>query len=409
MKFPAPLKFLAVTTFALIFFAVGHVSAIVIYQRDGGFKTNGQKTELSGSSSYLSNNSFDLLREIYSKLKDNYLQEKLPSERELIEGSAKGLISALNDRYTNYYTAAEWAEIQSSNAGNFEGIGVKLIPGEEYVSIETALAGSPAANAGLAAQDLILEIDGQSAKGLSSTKVAEKIRGEKGTEVSLKIYRPETEKTIDFKIKRAQITMKSIEYRKLEKNGLQIIVSRFTDTDIAEFQRLWREAVNAAKVQDARFIILDLRNNTGGWVSAAKYLLEDFLPKDTVIFKEMDRNGNTEEFRTERDGELKDTPLAVLVNEGSASASEIVAGALQDIGRAKLIGKPTLGKGVEQTIQNTSDGGVMFIVFKRWLTPKGKNLSEQSALKPDKEVNLTIEDIRNLRDPQLAEAVGMLQ
>ncbi len=360
------------------------------------------------ASSDLSSSELDFLIELHGYLKQSYIDQKLPSGQEFVAAAAKGMLEALGDRYTSYYTQKEWADLQDTNAGKFEGIGIKLIAGEEFVQIETPIVGSPALAAGLQSLDRIIEVDGQSVKAKNISEVAAMIRGQEGTKVKLKVYRPSSDNEISFEVTRQQIRVKSIELKKAANKGSQLVLSRFTEQDMTEFRTLWDEAVSQIISDNSDYVILDLRNNTGGWVSAARYVLEEFLPEGQVILREVDRSGNEIEIRTTRSGRLQDKKLILLVNAGSASASEIVAGALQDLGRAQLVGTATLGKGVEQIVQNTSDGGALFIVYKQWLTPKGKNLSDGDALQPDKMVELDQEAAKNGKDNQLEAAVNLL-
>jgi carboxyl-terminal processing protease len=402
MKQTKNASFLLVVILIAVAFLAGHLTGLRLYSNTYTPPLGSQVTQFSGSD-------FSILNEVYSLLQQNYLKNELPDKADLIEGAAKGLVTALGDKYTVYYTKSEWDELQNSNAGRFEGIGVKLLGGKDYAEVETAIAGSPAAAAGIMAQDLILEVDGVSTKGLPLGQVAEKIRGTEGTMVKVKLLRPKTGKELSFELKRTKITIRAIETESAPHNGLHVKLTRFTETEISEFKSLWDGVVAKAQADKASYLVLDLRNNTGGWVNAANYVLEDFFPQGTLVLREVDKDGNEQQIKTTRAGRLQDMKLVVLVNSGSASASEIVAGALQDTGRAKLVGQPTLGKGVEQVIQRTSDGGSLFIVFKKWLTPSGKNLSESNALKPDYDIELTEADISARRDPQLDKALEIVR
>jgi len=405
MNLPKSARLLFVVICSLTIFAFGYLSANVVGQRT--INRTGQSANTSGVG--LISGDLSQAVEAFQKLQQFYLSPEKLDKQAAVEGATKGLVAGLNDRYTNYYTKSEWAEIQQSNSGAFQGVGIKLMPSDDYVVVETPLVGTPAERAGIKALDVLLEANNESLVGLSVAQVAQKIRGPEGSKVSLKIFRPSTEERLDFELTRSQIDTNSIELKKLDSGVYQLIISKFTESDMSEFQSQWQAAVNTiAQDKDAK-VILDLRNNTGGWVVAARYILEEFLPVNSVVLREVDRDGKEDTISTTRQGSLLKNPLAVLVNSGSASASEIVAGALQDYDRAKLLGEPTTGKGVEQTVQNTSDGGVMFIVFKKWLTPKGKNLSQSDSLKPDEVVSLQLADIKANRDPQLDAAKLVLK
>jgi carboxyl-terminal processing protease len=366
------------------------------------------KSNYSYGSKDLSQSDLQLLTGIYNILDQNYLKKTLPTDKAFTEAAAKGMLNALKDKYTNYYTKEEWDDLQNSNAGLFEGVGIKLLQGETYPIVESPITGSPAAQAGIMPLDVIVKVDGVDMRGKSIVETAQKIRGPKGSKVKLTLYRDKDQKQLDFEVERKEIDIKSIEVEKVGE-GYRLQISKFTESDMSEFESQLNSAVVEINNGHGKFVILDLRNNTGGWVSAAKLVLEEFLHKDTLILKEVDRDGNVDEVRTEREGRLTSIPMMILVNEGSASASEIVAGALQDYDRAKLIGKSTVGKGVEQTIVETPDGGRIFVVFREWKTPKDRSLSADHALQPDAEVDLSTKDLEQGKDPQLQKALEMLK
>jgi carboxyl-terminal processing protease len=402
-----PVRILLVTAVLVSVFLGGFAVSRLTLPTSAGSQNRANAASAIAASD-LTSSELNFLIELHGYLKQSYIDQELPSGQDFVAAAAKGMLEALGDRYTSYYTQKEWADLQDSNAGKFEGIGIKLIAGEEFVQIETPIVGSPAVAAGLQALDRIIEVDGQSVRGKNITEVANLIRGEEGTKVKLKVFRPSSNNEISFEVTRQQIRVKSIELKKTAKSGSQLILSRFTEQDMSEFRSLWDGAVSEIISANSDYVVLDLRNNTGGWVSAARYVLEEFLPAGQVILREVDRTGNEIEVKTARAGRLQDKKLIVLVNAGSASASEIVAGALQDLGRAQLIGTATLGKGVEQIVQNTSDGGALFIVYKQWLTPKGKNLSDGDALQPDKVVEFDQQAAKNGKDNQLEAAVNLL-
>jgi carboxyl-terminal processing protease len=182
----------------------------------------------------------------------------------------------------------------------------------------------------------------------------------------------------------------------------------FTEKSLSEFKSIWKNTVNEINEQDPKAIVLDLRNNTGGFVDAGVYVFEEFFGEDVKVMSEVGRQGVEREIYTSREGVFKDIPLVVLVNQGTASASEIVAGAIQDHARAKLVGNKTFGKGVEQNKIPLDDGSQLLLVFKRWLTPKGRYIDFENPLAPDVEVDYTSEDYENDRDPQLDEALKIL-
>ena len=403
-----PAGILLVCIVLSVVFLFGHISAIVIYSGSGDASPMSAFRGTNSQGQILSEADLGVYWEVYDKLQAYYIDKELPNSDKFAQASVKGLISALDDPYTVYYTPEEWEEVKKSNAGEFDGIGVRLRQGESYAVIETPITGSPAQKAGIMPRDLITEVDGESMEDLSVTQIASKIRGEKGTSVDIKIFRQSENKFFEFSVKRGQINTPSVEYSKLSDGGVHIKLSRFTESDFTQFQMLWSQTVKSVQAENPKYIILDLRNNTGGWVEAAVFVLDEFIEKDRVVFREQDRDGNITERRASRNGAFENQKIVVLVNGGSASASEIVAGALQDYKIAKLVGNATVGKGVEQTVQPTSDGGSVQIVFKRWLTPNGTNLSKAESLKPDYEVDYTASDVSEGKDPQLDKAIELM-
>lgn len=409
-KNPIPAAKILLLTIAIAsIFAFGYFIGVVPRTTNArGVTLGSSRTNIQGTGqSDLSVNDLQIIAELYADLKAQYINPDLPTKESFISNAAKGFLLTLEDKFTNYYTKAEWEEIQKNNAGEFEGVGIKLRLVETAIQVETPLVGSPAAEAGVMPLDIIKKVDDKDLKGLSLVEVAKLIRGTIGTKVKLEIFRPSDAKEYSFTIERKAQQSKSVTYKE-NSGGVVISIARFIGSSPIELQQQWDEAVNFSLEKQAKFIVLDLRNNTGGWVSSAKYVLEDFLPNQTTFLKEVDRNGKEDVLQTQRQGKLVNIPLAVIVNEGSASASEIVAGALQDYKRAQLIGKSTTGKGVEQTMVSTSDGGVLFVVFKRWYTPNGKNLSADKALQPDQTVELTADDVKIGQDPQLLAGLKIL-
>lgn len=362
---------------------------------------------VTGGGEELALENFELLVGINDLLQEFYFQDEYPEAEALVEGAAKGLVGSFNDPYTTYYTPEDWADLQSENSGQFQGVGIVLVQRDSFAQVETPIAGSPAARAGLLADDLIIAVDGESVADLSIGEIAELIRGEAGTAVELRVFRSSADEELDFTITREEIDLKSIEFSREETGaGARITITKFTESNLSEFRSQWDRAVDQVLSTDSEFVILDLRNNTGGWVAGAQYVLEEFLEEGTVILREVDKDGEEKETSTSRTGRLVDKPMIVLVNGGSASASEIVAGAIQDLGRGELIGTATRGKGVEQTVQETPDGGRLFIVFKQWLTPSGRNLSQSDALQPDIVVEFDADYFAEGGDNQLEAAVN---
>jgi carboxyl-terminal processing protease len=260
----------------------------------------------------------------------------------------------------------------------------------------------PAEKAGLKAGDLVLSINGESTSGISIDAAVNKIRGPKGTEVTLTIFREGVEGTKDYVIKRGQIVVKSVKTEFTDDNLLIIEVSHFNEDTEALFNSAVAEAMN----KNPRGIILDLRNNPGGFFNTSIEMASEWID-NAIVVKEATGSEDVREHLSRGRARLKDFNTVVLVNEGSASASEIVSGALQDYGEAVLVGKKTFGKGSVQQLVDISDGSSVKITVAKWLTPNGRSISDE-GVEPDIEVDLTLEDFNANKDPQLDKAKEIL-
>lgn len=333
---------------------------------------------------------------------------------ELVRGAIRGMLEALGDKYTGYMDPQEFQDAQAPLEGEYEGIGAWVDVTKDYLTIIAPIPGSPAAKAGLKPGDQIIAVDGEDVTGVAPELVRRRILGPAGTEVRLTIRREEGGeiKEFDVVIKRARIQIPSVEYRLLEGDVGYIRLMMFgekTDEDL-------RDAIRDLKAQGAKAFILDLRNNGGGYLNTAVAVASQFLPEGQVVLYEKFGDGTQMTYKAKKGGLAVEEPLVVLVNEGSASASEVVAGALQDHGRAPLVGEVTFGKGsVQEWLPIPGDGGAVRITVAYWLTPKERLIHEQ-GLTPDYEVPLNEEDIDWIQyepdpetDPQLAKALEVLQ
>ena len=324
----------------------------------------------------------NIIWEAWSLLEQEYIKNDLDAQK-MVYGAVKGLIASLDDPYTAFLTPDETKEYRKTNAGEYEGIGATLKQDDKYVAIESPIDKSPAQKAGVLAGDIILEVDKVSMVNKTVFEAVGVIRGKAGTTVVLKIFRPSTKKEFDLEIVRGSITVDNITFQALENGLVKIKINRFTDKDVASFNAMWDKVVEQVVAAKPKGIVIDLRNNPGGYVSSVEYVLGEFLPQGSVSFMEESKDGVRVEHKVNRTGRLINVPIVVLVNQGSASASEIFTGAIQDYVRGKVVGTTTVGKGVEQKILNLSDGSMMQIVFQKWLTPKGKNINKKEPISPD--------------------------
>lgn len=335
------------------------------------------------------------LNEVYDKLAATYNGEI--SANAAIEGAKKGLTDSLGDVYTKYMDTEESAEFYNDLHGDVgSGIGVEMGLRDGYVRVLRTLPDNPAREVGMLAGDIIYKVDGEEVYMLDSDEIAKKIRGESGTEVTVTVVRDGEEKS--FTMIREKINNVSA-YVEYDGNTAIITLPRFdndTGTKVQEFTKEFKD-------KGVEKVILDLRGNGGGYVAAAKDLLSLWIDGETVLIQKSLHLGDTTEKAANGKAILKDMPTVVLVNGSTASASEIVAGALQDYGKAKIVGEKTYGKGVVQNLYDLSGGSLLKVTTAEWYTPKERSINGE-GITPDVEVERTYEDINAMRDPQMDKA-----
>lgn len=360
---------------------------------------------MSSNKSISSNLEYSGLQKVYDFLKDEYLYpDQINNKSEAELGAIKGLVDSLKDPYTVYFSKEEYTEFAENLEGQFEGIGAEIGLKDGQLIIISPIEGTPASKAGLLAGDAIITINNESTFGLTVEKAVTKIRGKKGTEVKLDIAREGQSGLQEFKIIRDIIDIPNIDVE--EKDGVGII-------SIAQFQLETPVELDQAiiKLTDkgVNKVILDLRNNPGGYLQAAVGVTELFAPKGSIAVIEKGRDNKViEELKTKKAPKYENIKLVILVNKGSASASEIVAGALRDLKKTKLIGEQTFGKGVVQSTKEFSNGSVLKYTIAEWFTPSGKAINKE-GIKPDFEVELTAEDIKAKKDTQLDKAIEIIK
>lgn len=354
-----------------------------------GYKTVVTRTNTAAATS-------EQFREIRSILESSFNGD-LNDEKQA-EGALRGYVASLGDPYTVYLNASEAEELSNDLAGQLSGIGVEVGLKNDRLTVIAPIDETPAAKAGIRAGDVIATIDGQSTSELTLDEAVKKIRGEKGTEVKLTVVR-EGEEPKELAITRDQIQVSSVKYEVKDGDVGYIRVRRFgDDTDTA----IRNAAADLAK-QGVDKIVLDLRDNPGGYLNSAVTVSSEFLA-DGVVVEERGRHMESKQLVANPGGNLTNAKLVILINEGSASASEITAGALKDNDRAILVGEKTYGKGSVQEVKQLSNGAQLKVTVAGWFTPKGVNISKE-GIKPDIEVKLTPEDSNAGRDPQLEKAL----
>lgn len=338
---------------------------------------------------------------LYDDLKQNYDGEL--TQQQLEDGLKKGLAKATGDDYTVYLTEDESKEFNDELNGTFTGIGAEIGLKDDAIVVISPLKGFPAEAAGLRSGDLILKIDEDDTYGMSVEEAVKKIRGEKDTDVKLTVLRDNEQKEIT--ITRAEINVPSVEWKITENNIGIMTVSRFS----GDTAKLAEQAAKEFKDAGVKGVVLDLRNNGGGTLTSAVDVSGLWVDNSTVV-EEREDGGKivTDTLKSKGDAPLAGVPTVVLINKGSASASEIVAGALNDYDLATLMGETSFGKGSVQALEKLNDGGVLKVTTARWYTPKGDNI-DKAGIKPDIEVKLSDEDFAAKRDPQLDKALEQLQ
>jgi carboxyl-terminal processing protease len=345
-----------------------------------------------------------LFWKVWDKLDRSYLKEdKLQNDEDLIYGSIKGLVGALDDPYTVFMTPTETKEFEQSLNGNLEGIGAELTVENGMLVVISPLKDSPAEKAGLKPGDIIFLIDDAVASEMTLFEAIMAIRGEKGTDVKLTIIREGIEEPFELTIKRDTINEDSVYYELLDGDIAYIAISQFSDDTTTEFDN----ALQQILLDDPKGLILDLRFNGGGYLDIAVDIVSEFLDGNKDAVKIVTRSAEFDEaIQVWGNARLPDLPLVVLVNYGSASASEILAGAIQDYQRGLVIGEKTFGKGSVQEVELLEDGSSLRLTIAKWLTPKGRDIDE-TGIVPDRVIEFDMQE-GDEYDSQLKEAYNYL-
>jgi carboxyl-terminal processing protease len=336
----------------------------------------------------------------------NQFVDQPVNETALMRGAIKGMLASLGDKHTSYMDPQEFTQANMPLSGEYEGIGAWVDTTGEYLTVVSPMKDSPAEKAGLKPGDQVIAVDGVDMTGTPSDLVLRKVLGPAGTQVKLTISRPvegaQPEK-LEFTITRAKITLASVEYKMLDNDIAYVRLVTYGEKSKDELQKALKELMK----EKPAGMIFDLRDNGGGYLSTAIEVISEFVPADKIAMFERFGDGTTKTYYTKGNGLATDIPLVVLVNGGTASASEITAGAFQDFGRAKLVGETTYGKGSVQNWIPLSDNGAVRVTIARWLTPK-ERLIHEIGITPDFVVPFTEEDAKAGKDPQLDKAIQLL-
>ena len=372
---------------------------------------NYNKNHVSDSDQKLISNSegktetvdMQLFWDAWDILSRKYVDPVTLDTQKMVYGAIHGMVASLGDPYTAFMTPKENKEFQDSLGGSLEGIGAELTLRHGMITVISPLKNSPAQKAGLLPEDIIYKIEDEVVENMSLEEAVKKIRGPKGTAVHLSVLRKNSEEPVDLTIIRQQINIKSVEWK--VKDDIAIVeVNQFGDNTEQEFSRM----INDVLKQGVKGMILDLRFNGGGYLDGAVDMASEFIEEGKVVTIKRRNPEEDEVIYVNGTARLTSLPLVVLINKGSASASEIVAGAIQDHERGYVIGETSFGKGTVQEVQNLMGGSSLRITVAKWFTAGERDINA-SGIIPDQIVEKTAEDFEKGNEPQLEAAMNYLK
>jgi carboxyl-terminal processing protease len=346
---------------------------------------------------------FEPFWESWEIVHEYYIDQPV-DDTNLMRGAIRGMLESLGDQHTSYMDPDQYLQANIPIDGEYEGIGAWVDTSTEYLTIISPMPGSPAEEAGLLPGDQVIRIDGEDMTGIDGSLVIRKVLGPAGSTVILTIKREEVAEPFDVTIQRAKITVPSVDSRMLDDQVGYVQIMTFG----ADTRNELRDHLKEVLAEDPVGLIIDIRNNGGGYLQTAVDVGSEFISEGVILYEDYGPDEGIDEYKARRGGLATDIPLVVLVNEGSASASEIVAGAIQDLNRGPLVGTTTFGKGsVQNWIELDNQQGAVRVTIARWLTPNERQINE-IGLTPDYEVELTEQDILDELDPQLDKAIEVL-
>jgi len=346
-----------------------------------------------------------LFWQTWHALEDNFVDKGQIDHQKMIYGAISGMVAALEDPYTAFFNPEDSKKFLEDTSGSFEGVGMEIGIKENRLCVIAPLENSPAKEADIRAGDFITQINGESTAGITSDEAVNLIRGPKGSQVKLTIFREEWKETRDFEITRDVIKVPSLDWELKDGDIAHIKLYQFTEKASGDFKAAAIDIINSP----AKAIVLDLRNNPGGYLSVAQDIAGWFVKKGDVITRESFGEGIPEtEHKSAGPALLEKYPVVVIINGGSASASEILAGALRDNRQVKIVGAQSFGKGSVQELVPLAEGASLKVTIAKWLTPNGEQISEK-GLAPDIEIELDPADEETAEDPQLEKAIEIIK
>lgn len=391
--------------FSLIFLLVGFfLGKELASEKNSAVPFNNSSTVENAISSD-ENIDFTLFWEVWDLLEKKYVDHDQLDSQEMMYGAINGMLMSTGDPYTGFLDPEQMKIFDEELSGDFEGIGAEIGIKDNILTVVSPLDDSPAMRSGLMAGDKIVKINGEDTSGLNIFEAVSKIKGKKGTEVVLNIYRSGEEDVRDVSVIRDAINVKSVKVEFVS-DVAHIKLTQFGKHTNSELQA----AIKVIQDSDAKAVILDMRNNSGGYMGTAIEVASKFLKNDLLVVSQMEAESKEKKYYSDGYAPFVNVPVVILINGGSASASEIVAGALRDNREdVVLVGKRSFGKGSVQELIPTSDKTAARITIAKWFTPNGDHVDEEKALDPDVEVEFSIEDYENDRDPQLDKAIEVLR
>ncbi len=389
---------------AILLLAVGFFSGMQVGKK--GFVFQPKTFKIINQNEAPKDVDYQLLWDAIATVNEKYIENK-PTPLQYLYGAVKGAVAAAGDPYTTFFEPSDLENFKTDLKGSFDGIGAEIGKKDGNIVIVAPLDGTPAKRAGLMPQDVIVKVDGESTTDWSTEQAVSKIRGKKGTTVVLTIARESRTEPFDVKIVRDTIEIKSVKWEfkdvttasGTKKIGI-ITISKFGD----DTKPLFDKAVNDILSSSVSGLVVDLRNNPGGYLQTAVDVASAWLDNSQTVVTEEKSQGTPDIYKANGNPRLRDMKTIVLINGGSASAAEILAGALRDYQKAQLLGEKSFGKGSVQELVDLPKGGAVKVTVAKWITPSGKNLNKD-GLNPDVEVKLTEQDITAGKDLQMDKAL----
>ncbi len=378
-------------------FRIGYITG------NKGYVFNPKEFKIINQGEQPKNVDYGLLWKALDIINKKYIDSSQVDQQKILYGAIRGAVAAVGDDYTQFFDEKTLSDFRTELQGSFSGIGAEIAKKDGNLIVVAPIKDSPSDKAGVLPQDIIVKINGEDVADLSVDEAVNRIRGPEGSQVTLSVFREGKEGIFDIKITRQKIEIKSVkvDYKTVGNKKIAVIsISRFGD----DTKQLFLNAVNDINSKGVSGIVVDLRNNPGGYLESAVDLASQWLEEGKLVVKEEHSEKDAIVYNSTGGNQLGKYKTIILINGGSASAAEILAGALKDNGKASLIGEKSFGKGSVQELVPLTDSTAIKVTIAKWITPGGKNLNKD-GLNPDIEVKLSDDDLKNQKDPQMDKAL----